>query len=278
MALLPEQRKPGWVLVAATIVVLGKFYAHELVLGQANLIFATVVTSAVLAIKSGREALAGLLVALAIVVKPYGVLLLPWLAARRHPRSIVSAGAGVAAALLLPALLYGLDGNVVLHREWLRTVVDTTAPNLLNVDNTSWPAMFARWFGPGGAASALAIATSLAAAGVVAWVWRAGRYVPQSEGLEVGLLLILMPLISPQGWDYVLLVSTPAVVYLANYGDRLPGALRPLTFVSLAVVGLTIFDLVGRTAYRAFMRGSGITLCFFVVIAALVALRRKQIA
>ena len=41
--------------------------------------------------KRGREGQAGLLVALAIVVKPYAVIFLPWLLARRRIVSILSA-------------------------------------------------------------------------------------------------------------------------------------------------------------------------------------------
>jgi hypothetical protein len=98
------------------------------------------------------------------------------------------------------------------------------------------------------------------------------------EGLEAGLLLTMMPLLSPQGWDYVLLLSTPAVVYLANYEDRLPRILRVMTIIALAAIGLSVFDLIGRTMYRTFMQASGISLCFFVVIAALCVLRRRRAA
>jgi hypothetical protein len=91
-----------------------------------------------------------------------------------------------------------------------------------------------------------------------------------------GLLLTLMPLLSPRGWDYAFLRSTPAVVYLANY--EVPWMLRAITIVAVASVGLTVFDLVGRTAYQTFMQISGVPLCFFVVITALCALRRPGIA
>jgi hypothetical protein len=146
------------------------------------------------------------------------------------------------------------------------------------VDNVSWLALYTRWFGPGNVASLLAAATTIAALGLIVWMWRTGRQMTFPEGLEGAALLLLIPLISPQGWDYVLLLSTAAVIYLANYWDRLPGALRPVTAVALAITGLTIFDLMGRAAYGAFMRMSGITLCFFVVIAALAALRQRRVA
>ena len=276
---LPEVRKPAWVLILIAVIVLGKFYAHELALGQVNLLFATVATGAILALQSKRETLAGALVVLAIVIKPYGVLLLPWLVGRGGRRSVLTAAGALTGVLLLPAVLYGFSGSVALHRDWLTTVVTTSDEgNILNVDNASWLAMYARWLGPGSMAGALATLTAGGAVGLVVWMWRAGRYVARPEGLEAALLLVLIPLMSPQGWDYVLLVSTPAVVYLANYEDRLPRGLRLLTFVALALIAFTIFDLIGRAAYGAFMRMSGITLCFFVVIAALAVLRKRRIA
>jgi glycosyl transferase family 87 len=279
LPILPEQRKPGWVLVLITVIVLGKFYGHELVLGQVNLLFATVATGAILALKMSRDVLAGALVAIAIVLKPYGVLLLPWLVARGRPRSVATAAGALAGVLMLPAILYGFSGNVALHRDWLATVVATSnEANVLNVDNVSWLAMYTRWFGSGRTAPVLAGLTAVGALALVAWMWRTGRHVVHPEGLDAALLLVLIPLMSPQGWDYVLLVSTPAVVYLANYEDRLPRRLRVLTVVALAGIGLTTFDLMGREAYGAFMRMSGITLCFFVVIAAVAMLRRRRIA
>jgi hypothetical protein len=39
-----------------------------------------------------------------------------------------------------------------------------------------------------------------------------------------------------------------------------------------------IFDLVGRTAYYTLMRLSFVTVCFFVVIAAMTALRLRKVA
>jgi hypothetical protein len=114
--------------------------------------------------------------------------------------------------------------------------------------------------------------------GLAAAVFLGRRRVPQPDGLEAGLLIALTPLLSPQGWDYVLVVCTPAVVSLANYIDRLPRALRPLSVVALAAIGLTLFDLVGRTAYYALIRMSVVTLGVLVVIALLGVLRVRKAA
>ena len=87
-----------------------------------------------------------------------------------------------------------------------------------------------------------------------------------------------MPLMSPQGWDYTLLVGTPAIMCLANDEDCLPPLLRAGAIVAMAAIGLSIYDVMGRQLYVAFMRQSGITLAFFVIIGALVALRQRRVA
>ena len=132
-------RRHGWsILILMTLVVMGRYDARELVLGQANAMFAVVMAGAVLALSTGREHLAGGLIALGIVLKPYGLILLPWMVARRRVASITMLGAGSAAALLLPLCFYSVTESVSLHQAWWTTVRDSTAPNLLNPDNISW--------------------------------------------------------------------------------------------------------------------------------------------
>jgi hypothetical protein len=277
---LPAERRvpPRW-LVFFTVITFGKFYAHELVLGQVNVLFAVIATYALLAMKEGREAEAGLLVTLAIVIKPYAVLFIPWIVARRQLVSIVSVCAGFAVALVLPVIRYGVAGTITLHREWWAMVTGTTAPNLSVYDNISLAAMFFRCVGPGDQSARYAFIAAIVLLLIAAVVFLLRRGVTFPEGLEGGLLLTLMPLLSPQGWDYVFLIATPAVVLLINYSDRMPWFWRVAVIpITLGAIGLSIFDLMGRTAYYAFMRMSGISLLFFVVIAALVTMRVRKIA
>ena len=232
---LPVRRHgPLWLLAAAVIVTMGKFYGHELILGQVNLLFGVVAVGSLLAIKAGRDVLAGALVALAIVVKPYAVIFLPWLVAQQRWRASLAATGGLAAALVLPMTRYSIDRTVALHREWWLTVTGSTAPNLLNQDNVSIAAMFAKWLGPGSVASWLSIAVASLLLLAAAYVFARRAEIEFPEGLEGSLLLTLIPLLSPQGWDYVFLIATPAVVYVVNYRARLPGVLRVLTPAALA--------------------------------------------
>ena len=80
--------------------------------------------------------------------------------------------------------------------------------------------MYAKWLGRGALSVTLATVSSFALLGCCR-----DRVSPTSVravpgGLEGSLLLLLIPLLSPQGWDYVLLMATPAVIYLANYLDN----------------------------------------------------------
>jgi hypothetical protein len=113
--------------------------------------------------------------------------------------------------------------------------------------------MWAKWIGIGPLASALATATIGATLGLVAAVWVRRSRIDNPDYLEVSLLLLLVPLISPQGWDYVLLLATPAVVCLLDRLEDVEPGWRWFTIAALALMGLTMFDVMGRTLYAQFM-------------------------
>jgi hypothetical protein len=148
----------------------------------------------------------------------------------------------------------------------------------VNPDNVSFAGAYAKWFGAGTLATTLAIITTLAVLGLTAaaFLYRRGQTFP--EAIEGSVLLMLIPLLSPQGWDYVLLLATPAVVLLANYLDRLPTALQAASVVAGLTMGLSVFDVIGRPAYARFMEMAVVTVCASVLLAALYAMRVRRIA
>lgn len=276
--LLPEQRRSTTWLVVAALVVLAKFYARELDMGQVNLIFAVAATGAFVAMKEGHDLLAALLLVLTIAIKPYGALLLPVLLVRRHQAATVASGVGVLLLFALPMPLYGWSGTIDLHESWWKTVTETTAPNLLNPDNVSLASMYAKWLGIGALSATLAAASGLVLLVGVAMVFFRRRLVWAPEGLEGSLLLLLIPLLSPQGWDYVLLIATPAVIYLANYLNAMPRAWRAVTVVAALTIGLSLFDLMGRAAYAVFMGAAVISVAALLLVGALLTLRLRGVA
>jgi hypothetical protein len=275
---LPDVRRPPPLLLVLTFLAMAKFYAHELVLGQVNMLFGVLAALAVVWLREGRDAGAGLLFALAVVVKPYAAIFYPWLATRRNRTALATMTAAMIVLLLLPAVRYGWSGNLHLLADWWHTVTATTAPNLGNPDNVSLGAMFTKWLGPDSPARLLAVIVALlllALTGVVV-AGRGALKVP--ETLEASMLLLLIPLLSPQGWDYVLLIGTPGVMLLINDSASLPKGLRIATIAAIAVVGLTIYDIVGRDVYASFMQLSIVTICVIVEIAGLAALRFRRAA
>jgi hypothetical protein len=275
---LPQVHRPPALLLVLTFLAMAKFYAHELVLGQVNLLFGAIAVLAMVWLRQGRDAAAGLLFALAVVVKPYGVIFLPWLVTRRNRTAFATMAAALIVLLLLPAVRYGWHGNLALLGDWWRTVTETTAPNLVNPDNVSLSAMFTKWLGPDSNAAMLAAGLSAVLLVVTAIVIAGRGALIGSETLEGAVLLLLIPLLSPQGWDYVFLIATPAVMLLIDNSAALPRGIRVAALAAIALVALSIYDLVGRDAYATFMQLSVITLCMLVELAALATLRFRRVA
>jgi len=275
---LPAVHRPPALLLAGTFVAMAKFYAHELVLGQVNLLFGVLAVLAIVWLRRGRDAGAGVLLALAVVVKPYGAIFAPWLAAGRRTTAFASMLGALALLLLVPAVSYGWAGNLRLLASWWQTVTATTAPNLMNPDNVSVGSLFAKYLGQGTTSTLLAALTTLALLALTGVVIAGRGRIGGPETLEGSLLLLLIPLVSPQGWDYVLLISTPAVMLLLDYFDSLPRGLRYATAAAIAIVAFAIYDLIGRDAYAAFMQLSIVTICAVIEASALMALRFRRVA
>jgi hypothetical protein len=278
IAALPDRRLSERWLLVFTIALMAKFYAHELVLGQTNLLLGALLVLALRAVQHDRPMSAGGLVGAAVFVKPYALILIPWLIVSQRWRVAATAAGVVALGLLLPAVVYGWSGNVELLRGWLRTVSDSTLPNLLGNDNVSIAAMWAKWLGPGSLASGLALLTMAGIAILVVAAWRRRRAVPSPDYLECALLMLLIPLISPQGWDYVLLLATPAVVCIVDRWRELTPGWRWGLDIALALMGLTMFDVMGRALYGRFMALSVVTVCALAIAAGLVHARWRGLA
>ena len=278
VAALPERRLSQRTLVWFAIVLMAKFYAHELLLGQTNLLLAVLILAGLLAVQNARPMTAGGLIGLAVFVKPYALILFPWLlVTQRWPAAATAAGV-VAIGLLLPSVVYGWSGNLDLLGEWLRTVTDSTTSNLLNNDNVSIAAMWAKWVGPGALATGFASLTIVGALALAIVAWRRRRAVAAPEYLESALLMLLIPLLSPQGWDYVLLLATPAVVCLVDRWREFTRLWQWGLGVALALMSLTMFDIMGRALYGRFMALSLISVCALAIAAGLVRARWDRVA
>ena len=279
---LPAPLLPAPLLVTATIVVLAKFYAHELVLGQTNVLLGAMMVAGLGQLIHRRERTAGAIWGAAVALKPYALILLPYLLVTKRFRAAATCAAVIGAVMIAPAAVYGLAGNADLLRSWAASVSTATPASLTNPDNISIAAMYTRWLGPGWLATWLAGANALgllALCGAMV-LMRPGvsrRQAGGCEYLEVALLLTTVALLSPHGWDYLLLLSTPAIMLLVNALPQLGRPLQTLLGCVLAVIGLTVYDLMGRVAYGRFMELSLMTMIYGVVVGFLFYIRARQL-
>lgn len=279
---LPTPIVPAPLLVTIAILTLAKFYAHELVLGQANLLLGALAMIGLGHLIHRRDTTAGVIWGIAVALKPYALILLPYLLATKRFRSATTYAVAVAVTVIAPAAVYGLQGNTDLLRSWAAVVTSSTPANLTNPDNISIPAMYAKWLGPGVPAAGLAGLTMLALVAVcgAVVVMRPRRRRTDAgppEYLEVALLLTTVALLSPQGWDYLLLLSTPAIMLLVNALPLLGRPLQMTLACTLGAIGLTLYDVMGRAAYARFMELSLITLIYGVVVGFLFYIRARQL-
>jgi hypothetical protein len=145
---LPDRRCGVRTLGWWTGLLIAKFVVKELVNGQINILFGVLLVAAIAASQQNRRMLAGVLIGLAAFVKPYAILLLPWLAVAQGLPSLLGAGGVLTIGLIAPALVYGWHGNLDLLVSWFRTVTGTTPENLLHLENISMATMWAKWLRP----------------------------------------------------------------------------------------------------------------------------------
>jgi hypothetical protein len=278
IASLPDRRLSARALFWWTLVICFKFIVKELVNGQANVLMALLVFAGAMRVEQRRPLSAGVLIGLAVFVKPYALLVIPWLALAAGAAGASTALGVIAVGLLLPAGIYGWAGNLAQLHAWYAGVTDTTAPNLLLPENISFAAFWGKWIGAGPAAMRIAMFTSVVALVGLAIVWWRRQRSGRDAYLEVSLLLLLMPLMSPQGWDYVLLIALPAFVCVVDRFRELQLWWRAVAAAGIALTGFTIFDLLGRTLYMRLMARSVVTVGAVLLVATVTHLRWRRLA
>ncbi len=265
--------------------VLARFFLRELQLGQINAVITAILLFMVLELGISRtglspaaEARAGILWGCATALKPYAVIFLPYFILRRKLRPLVAGLIVIAVSLVVPVPFYGFSGLGTVLREWIQTLSRST-PGLFDTqDNVSLLALFVKGTGDVPLATILFAATT----GVLALLTLAavlkGKALADPLPLEAGLLLLFIPLLSPLGWDYTFLSAYLAVLVVFSRWDRFPAAGRIFLALNGLLIGLTLYDLLGRKLYASYMALSIPTLNFLVIAAALFYLRWRKAA
>ena len=260
--------------------ILANYFLHELRLGQINILVTLIMMLAALALtRPGiRQALvAGALAGLATALKPYAALLFLYFIVTRRWTS-AAAGLGVLlGALVIPTIFYGVAGNADVLRQWAGTLSASTPELLGSNDNVSVIAFFTKWTGdPTHALPLTGLVLGVLALLTLAVVIK-GEGRTKSPVLESALVLTLIPLVSPLGWDYTFLMSLLATALLVHHLRAFPVVVQGVLVVNFAIVALALYDVMGREAYSTFMQWSVTTVNFLVIVGGLIYLRFRRV-
>jgi hypothetical protein len=276
--------KETWALRILPVVIMSKYLLRELELGQINvfillfmLVSARLLDRADSSSRSRLETVAGCFWGLATALKPYTLVFLPYFVLRRKFKALAAGTACLAVSMLLPGLYYGFSGNLSVIREWIRSLTVSTPHLLTSQDNISVFACAAKHIGNPGSAFALGLGAAGGLALGFLLIVISGRRLVKSLVLEVFLLLLLIPLVSPLGWDYTLLAGLPAVILLIRNFNRFPKAGRIALAVALALMPLFLFDLFGRELYGVLMSLCLPTVNALALAGCLAYLRRHKV-
>jgi len=260
--------------------VLAKFFLREVQLGQINAIITALLFGMVIHLvrdeekrSKGRSVLAGFLWGLATALKPYALIFLPYFLLKRRWNILWPALLVLGVSLIAPSAYYGFNGNLLVHEEWISSLSRSTPALLDSQDNVSLLAMFTKWTRDPGLAQMLFGIILLVLILTVYMFVRRGRILPAPAMPEAALLLLLIPLISPLGWDYTFISSVLAVALVFRHLPAFPKIVQAGLIINFAVIGLSLYDLMGRKAYAAFMSASALTLNFLLLVVVLVVLR-----
>jgi len=281
--ILPVPEKKAAAACLWTFLILLKFLGREVELGQVNLFILFILTLMLYSLLEEKESISGLFWGISLFFKPYALVFLPYFLIKRKYRIT---GVGLALflfGLALPALFYGLPGNLLVLEEWPANLSHSTASLLSVYDNASLYGFLLKAFPASWRLEAqIILALALLFLGsVVLWMIKISRAIQKSqrpEVLEGAFLFIMIPLFSPLGWYYNYLYSILAVMLIVNALRKFPRALRIILIINFAMIGTSLVEIWGRKLFHFYTQYSLVVVNYFVVFFGLFYLRHKKIS
>jgi alpha-1,2-mannosyltransferase len=261
-------------------VVLGRYFLRELQLGQVNALitFLLVTVTWLLVRPASPSSAGGALAGLAAALKPYAVVFMPYFGLRKKWPALAAGLAVLALAILAPALFYGWKGNLIVLGEWRSSLAASTPPLLSSQDNVSLIGFLLKQTHDRSLSLAAYVILLAALSGLVLFLVRRGGRLSRPAVLDGFLLLALIPLISPLGWDYTFLSTAPAVILVCRHFDKYRPFFKAFLILNFLVISLSLYDIMGRSLYASFMSLSVITVDFLALVGYLAYLRVKGYA
>ena len=275
--------KSKWLMVIPPLILI-KYFLREIDLGQINTLVTLILLIMVWNLyrqtneRSHKEDIyAGLLWGLAVALKPYALIFLPYFLLKGKWRTLLSGMCILSIATFIPSLYYGLKGNFTVLNEWISTLSQSTPTLFTTWDNISIIAFFNKWTGDPKLSLVLTVIFLSILALFVLLLMILGKRVEKATILECSVLLILIPLASPLGWDYNLLMSILGIMIIVYYFPYYTKIWRTVLVCNFLIIFFSVYDIIGKDLYSTFMSLSLTTLNFLALIGYLAFLRFKKI-
>ncbi len=265
--------------VLVTVLVMGRYFFREIQLGQINALITFLLVALIWLLARSKTpsaaAVGGALGGLATALKPYALVFFPYFALRKKWPALGLGLTVLSLASFAPALFYGWKGNLIVLGEWRSSLAASTPSLLSSQDNVSLISFLMKRTHDQSVSFVVYAIVLAALGGLVLFLLHRGSRLSQSTVLDGFLLLAIIPLISPLGWDYTFLSSAPAVMLICRHFDKYRPFWRGFLILNFVVISLSLYDLMGRGLYAAFMSSSIITLDFLALVGYLAYLRIK---
>lgn len=275
--------KSKWLMVIPPLILI-KYFLREIDLGQINTLVTLILLIMVWNLdrqtderSHKKDIYAGFLWGLAIALKPYALIFLPYFLLKGKWRTLLSGMCMLSVAALIPSLYYGLKGNFIVLDEWISTLSQSTPTLLTTWDNISIIAFFNKWTGDPKLSLILTVIFLSVLALLVLLLMILGKRVEKAAILECSVLLILIPLASPLGWDYNLFMSILGIMIIIHYFPYTTKIWRIVLVCNFLIIFFSVYDIIGKDLYSTFMSLSLTTLNFLALIGYLTFLRFKKI-
>jgi len=250
------------ILLIITIAFLQHIY-YELHLGNINILLLLLSLYALYLLLKKKEWATGLILALAILIKPHFLILLPWLFLRKRFIAISSCISGIAFGLWIPSLYIGFNANMQLLAQWKETML---RHNISPVDGQdtiySW---FYRITGSSIAEASqnlyvLSVLVFVALLMFAFYIYNKRREpeIADNNGLEIKnsvfeylILIALIPNLTVTDSEHFLF-SVPLIAWVINYlFIRKPGyLLTVLVVMILFLYGGNLREAIGAPASK----------------------------
>jgi hypothetical protein len=280
-----------------SLLLASKFLIREITLGQTDFLILLFIFFFLLFTHRGKEFIAGIFLALSILIKPTSLIFIPYFLYKKRFKVTGSAITMSLAFLLFPSFVYGFWGNMNLLSGW-KTIMSVSSPPLLANDmNQSIFAFFYRLFTSAPykvnilnlnytVVNVLIYATIVGLFRLLLFLNKKSEvtqesFVHNKESVEYSLLFIFMALFSPLGWFQNYSSSILAIMILVYYvlETKLKDKFIIIMLVSFFILVDAInFEMVGRRLNDLSLYLSFITWGIFILIACLSKLRLSRIA